>query len=122
MFRKLAATDAMAVSLNFPKRKIPAGYGTRRNNMTTRKSAVLIAALLCSVALAPGAVAEDSLGEPGREVGKPNPLKNVYFGEQHMHTRNSFDAFTIGVGQTWDQAYRFAKGEKVKLSTTGDEM
>ena len=24
------------------------------------------------------ALAEDSMGEPGREAGKPNPLKNVY--------------------------------------------
>ncbi len=53
---------------------------------------------------------------------KPNPLKNVYFGEQHMHTRNSFDAFTIGVSQTWEDAYRFAMGEEIALSTTGQKM
>jgi hypothetical protein len=41
---------------------------------------------------------------------KANPLKNVYFGEEHMHTRNSFDAFTIGVNQTWGQADEYAKG------------
>ena len=35
------------------------------------------------------------------ESGKPNPLKNVYFGEQHVHTSNSFDAFTAGVRMTW---------------------
>jgi hypothetical protein len=62
------------------------------------------------------------VGEPGRASGKPNPLKNVYFGEQHMHTRNSFDAFTIGVTQTWEQAYRFGRGEEVTLNTTGDKM
>ena len=45
------------------------------------------------------AVAADPIGEPGRASGKPNPLKNVYFGEEHMHTRNSFDAFTIGVNR-----------------------
>ncbi len=39
-----------------------------------------------------------------------------------MHTRNSFDAFTVGVGQTWEQAYRFAMGEEVTLSTTGEKM
>jgi hypothetical protein len=68
------------------------------------------------------AQAADPTGEPSRGVGKKNPLKNVYFGEQHMHTRNSFDAFTAGVGQTWAQAYEFALGKKVKLSTTGEEM
>jgi hypothetical protein len=55
---------------------------------------------------------DKSAGEPGRSSGKPNPLKNVYFGEEHLHTRNSFDAFTIGVNQTWDDAYNYAKGEK----------
>jgi hypothetical protein len=63
-----------------------------------------------------------SVGEPGRESKKPNPLKNVYFGEEHMHTRNSFDAFTVGVNQTWEQAYRYAKGEEVTLSTSGEKI
>ena len=68
------------------------------------------------------AVWADSPGEPGRSDGGKNPLKNVYFGEQHMHTRNSFDAFTVGVNQTWDQAYAYAKGEEVELSTSGEKM
>ena len=63
-----------------------------------------------------------SVGEPGRGSGKPNPLKNLYFGEQHMHTRNSFDAFTIGVNMTWEDAYNYAKGKEIKLSTTGERM
>ena len=47
------------------------------------------------------AVAQDgrSLGEPGRTSKpskQPNSLKNVYFGEQHMHTKNSFDGYTVG--------------------------
>jgi hypothetical protein len=62
------------------------------------------------------------VGEPGLESKKPNPLKNVYFGEEHLHTRNSFDAFTLGVNMTWDDAYKYAKGEEVKLSTTGELM
>jgi hypothetical protein len=68
------------------------------------------------------ALAADSSGEPGRNADGPNPLKNVYFGEEHMHTRNSFDAFTIGVNQTWEQAYDYAQGKEVKLSTTGQPM
>jgi hypothetical protein len=77
---------------------------------------------LVSLLFAGGAWAADSAGEPGRSSGKKNPLKNVYFGEEHMHTRNSFDAFTIGVNMTWDDAYRYAKGEEIKLSTTGERM
>jgi hypothetical protein len=48
--------------------------------------------------------------------------RQVLFGEQHMHTRNSFDAFTVGVNQTWEDAYRFAMGEEIALSTTGQKM
>ncbi len=80
---------------------------------------IALAVTLLTTSLAQAA---DSVGEPGRESGAPNPLKNVYFGEQHMHTRNSFDAFTIGVNQTWDQAYDYAKGKEVKLSSTGEPM
>jgi len=32
---------------------------------------------------------------------KPNPLNNVYFGEQHLHTSASPDAFAIGTRSTW---------------------
>jgi hypothetical protein len=79
--------------------------------------------LLCATGLlAAGTSAAESIGEPGRSADQPNPLKNVYFGEEHMHTRNSFDAFTIGVNMTWEDAYRYAKGEEVKLSTTGVPM
>ena len=74
-----------------------------------------------AIVLAASAHAE-SIGQPGRSTSGKNPLKNVYFGEEHMHTRNSFDAFTIGVNQTWDQAYEYAKGKEVKLSTAGERM
>ena len=79
-------------------------------------------ALAATVAMTTSFALADGLGEPGRDSGQPNPLKNVYFGEEHMHTRNSFDAFTIGVNQTWDDAYNYAKGKEVKLSTTGERM
>jgi hypothetical protein len=76
-------------------------------------------AVLCSALLAASAFAADPIGELGRSGEGKNPLKNVYFGEQHMHTRNSFDAFTLGVTQTWEQAYRFGRGEEVTLGTNG---
>ena len=78
--------------------------------------------LLCVALLATNAWAADSAGEPGRSSSGKNPMKNVYFGEQHLHTRNSFDAFTAGVNATWDDAYNFAKGKEIKLSTTGEPM
>ena len=63
-----------------------------------------------------------SLGEPGRSVGKANPLKNVYFGEEHIHTSASPDSFAIGNRGTWDDAYNYAKGKETRLSTTGQKI
>ncbi len=85
------------------------------------RSAALLT-LIAGQACLTQAAAAQSIGEPGRSAEGKNSLKNVYFGEQHMHTRNSFDAFTAGVTMTWEDAYRYAKGEEVKLSTTGEPM
>ena len=82
--------------------------------MKDRTNAFLL--LLTAGVLATPASAQDT--KPA-----PDPAKRqVFFGEEHMHTRNSFDAFTIGVNQTWEQAYDYAKGKEVKLSTTGELM
>jgi len=37
--------------------------------------------------------------------------RNAYFGDLHIHTKNSFDAFIFNVRVTPDDAYRYAKGE-----------
>ena len=42
-----------------------------------------------------------------------SPTKNAYFGDLHVHTRNSFDAYIFATRRTPDDAYRFAKGEKI---------
>jgi hypothetical protein len=65
------------------------------------------------------ACAAEPVGEPGRESGKKNPLKNVYFGEQHLHTVNSPDAFALGTRNTPDDACKFCKGGPIKLTTSG---
>ena len=75
--------------------------------------------LLCSAMLATSTLAADSDGEPGRSSGKKNPLNNVYFGEQHLHTANSPDAFAMGTRNTPDDAYRFCKGEAIKKIVSG---
>jgi len=41
------------------------------------------------------------------------PTKNAYFGDLHIHTKNSFDAFIVGTRTTADDAYRFAQGEAI---------
>ena len=42
-----------------------------------------------------------------------NPLKAAYFGEQHLHTQYSLDAFLGGEALTPDGAYKFAQGAEV---------
>jgi hypothetical protein len=45
-----------------------------------------------------------------------NPLKQAYFGETHVHTSFSLDAFIGGARITPDGAYRFAKGQDVTVN------
>ncbi|MEQ9315971.1 MAG: DUF3604 domain-containing protein [Henriciella sp.] len=39
--------------------------------------------------------------------------RNAYFGDVHVHTANSFDAYTFGVRRSPSDAYRFAMGEAI---------
>ncbi len=48
------------------------------------------------------------------ETSAPNPLKNAYFGDLHVHTALSFDAFTAGTRILPDDSYRYAQGEAVE--------
>ena len=45
-----------------------------------------------------------------------NPQRDVYFGETHMHTAFSLDAYIGGNRLGHDDAYRYAQGEKVTVS------
>jgi hypothetical protein len=50
------------------------------------------------------------------EQSAQNPMRNVYFGETHMHTAYSLDAFLGGTRQTPSDAYRAAKGKTVVVN------
>ena len=67
--------------------------------------------ILCSALFAAGVLAADTVGD----FGKPNPLNNVYFGEQHLHTQESADAFAMGTRNTVDDAYYSGTGEESNL-------
>ena len=43
-----------------------------------------------------------------------NSDMNAYFGDLHVHTKNSFDAFLFGTTATPDDAYKYAKGDSIK--------
>ena len=51
----------------------------------------------------------------------PSHPTNVYWGDTHVHTALSSDAYIFGTRLTPDDAYRFAKGEKVR-ATSGEEV
>jgi Protein of unknown function (DUF3604) len=43
----------------------------------------------------------------------PNPERNAYFGDLHVHTEYSFDAYNFGTTATPYDAYRYARGEAI---------
>ncbi|MEM9175741.1 MAG: DUF3604 domain-containing protein [Myxococcota bacterium] len=49
-----------------------------------------------------------------RETAGPNPDRNAYFGDLHVHTTYSFDAFAFGTVATPADAYRYARGEVIR--------
>lgn len=53
---------------------------------------------------------------------EPNPMRNAYFGETHMHTMFSLDAYIGDNRQTPDMAYRFAKGEAFDINGTTKQL
>jgi hypothetical protein len=71
---------------------------------------VMIVALSCTVA---GATFAQDVTPYSPAVGRKYPT-NVFFGDTHLHTSISLDAFGDGNSKVGpDEAYRFAKGEPV---------
>ena len=63
---------------------------------------------------------EQAYFKPARaplEIKTANANRNVYFGDLHVHTSLSFDAYLFGTRLDPDAAYRFAKGEPGKIIT-----
>lgn len=55
-----------------------------------------------------------SKGDRPDDIPPVNRRRNAYFGDLHVHTRYSFDAYAFGTVATPYDAYRFAKGESIK--------
>ncbi|GAH45205.1 unnamed protein product, partial [marine sediment metagenome] len=77
---------------------------------------VFALSMVLGAVAATGAKAGDEMSAADKEAAIPeNPLKDAYFGEQHVHTSYSLDAFIGGEALTPDNAYRFAKGGAVTV-------
>ncbi len=81
---------------------------------------IRLAMTVCAVALL-SACGDQKAGEAAQQApataperAAPNPLKNAYFGDLHLHTRNSFDAYIFNVRASPDEAYAYAKGGTIK--------
>ena len=55
--------------------------------------------------------------QTSRSVQPFNPVNNVYFGDLHIHSNLSADAYLFGNRRDLDATYRFAKGESAELAT-----
>lgn len=55
---------------------------------------------------------------PVKQTPDYNVNKNAYFGDLHLHTAFSFDAYIRGQSYLFpDDAYRFAKGDTIRMNT-----
>ena len=61
----------------------------------------------------PAAPAPAAEAAAGPQIAS-NPLRNAYFGDTHIHTILSFDAYMFGTRRTPDDAYEFAKGAAIE--------
>ncbi len=59
-------------------------------------------------------VVEPAQAPPQTAEIESNPLRNAYFGDTHIHTILSFDAYLMGTRRTPDEAHEFAKGAAIE--------
>ena len=64
----------------------------------------------------PGGPATTPASPPGPRCAHYSPTRSAFFGDLHVHTNLSLDAYGRGGFQTPDDAYRFAKGEPIGLA------
>jgi hypothetical protein len=71
---------------------------------------------------APGTAAEAPASTATPTAPPANPERNAYFGDVHVHTGWSFDAFTNGSRTTPTDAYAWAQGQEITNSGFGGKI
>jgi len=91
----------------------------RIKNKRPRKPAMTLRTLLLASALLamPALTMAETPTPPGGtyKPSAPPEARRAFFGEMHLHTTMSFDAWSFGTKATPDQAYKFGRGETVML-------
>ncbi len=83
------------------------------------RARVPIAALAAALACSPGGETPPPSGDtdatpPEAPAFERSPQKQAYFGDLHIHSRWSFDAYSAQVPVGPEQAYRYARGEAIE--------
>ncbi|RZO96171.1 MAG: DUF3604 domain-containing protein, partial [Gammaproteobacteria bacterium] len=88
--------------------------------MNNSKQVPLFIAIPCLIFLLLTGCSDDSLNIQSQVEFDPkideenttdfNEDRNLYFGDTHVHTKYSFDAYIFGTTASPDDAYSFAKG------------
>ena len=91
--------------------------------MKFSKSSIVLIVVLGLVLIYMFGQSESSLEIVDFSIDKPetqavsstsNEDRNPYYGDLHVHTSYSFDAYVFGITATPDDAYSYAKGEGIK--------
>jgi hypothetical protein len=65
---------------------------------------------------------EVSYTEQRAPCGERDPLRRLYWGDLHVHTKSSWDAYAYGLTVSPDQAYAFGRGGKLNLPPAGSRQ
>ena len=68
----------------------------------------------CSVEQSVDYALPEATEQPAGQMADYSETRNAYFGDLHVHTKYSFDAYIFGVTAGPDDAYRYARGEAIK--------
>jgi hypothetical protein len=89
--------------------------GSGQDSVTFSRVVIHFFSCLLGIVLCQTAVRGQGSLQPA-SAAEPNPVRNAYFGDLHIHTSYSLDAYIGGNRNDPRAAYRFGRGEPIILS------